>query len=92
MEVQLCTSCIRSSAEVESSEEVQKFIQDVHNELRTRRPEVPWSILQTGCQRFCPPQRITLVVAARLMMSREASVLGVVEQILRIHAKSFHHV
>lgn len=87
MEVQLCTSCIRSSAEVESSEEVQKFIEDVIKALHERRPEVPWRILPTGCQRFCPPQRITLVVSAQLMMAREASVNGVVEQILRIQAK-----
>lgn len=88
MEVQLCTSCIRSSTDIESPAEVQKFIEDVQQVLLSRHPEVPWLLTSTGCQRFCPPQRITLVFASRLMMSRDSSVLSVAEQILRIHAKS----
>ncbi|NUN05307.1 MAG: hypothetical protein HUU57_06060 [Bdellovibrio sp.] len=88
MEVHLCTSCIRSSADVQSQIEVQKFIEDVQKVLSERCPEVPWCLLATGCQRFCPADRITLVIASRLLMSREASVAGVAEQILRIHARS----
>ena len=88
MEVQLCTSCLRSSAEVESPDEVQKFIEAVQKELIVRHPEVPWRILPTGCQRFCPEQKITMVVAAQMMMSPDVSLVGVVKYIERIYAKS----
>ncbi len=58
------------------------FISEVKAKLADSRPDITWNIKTQSCFRFCPEDRITVSVARKTTMTREASVESVVQEIL----------
>nr|WP_295905782.1 hypothetical protein [uncultured Bdellovibrio sp.] len=80
--IEICASCAKGST-TDPGFSLKDFVEAVQRELSERKPEVQWQVQTTSCQRFCPPQKITLIVSNKLTMSRDATVESVVEEILR---------
>ncbi|WP_347357715.1 hypothetical protein [Bdellovibrio sp.] len=82
--VEICSGCIvRSSGEEGSSVIVKReFLEKLQNRLQELRPDIEWSVSTTSCMRFCPPQRMSMVVANRMEMSRSNTVESVADDIV----------
>ena len=58
------------------------FVSEVRAKLEVARPDITWKLKTQSCFRFCPENKITVSVARKTTMSREASVESVVQEIL----------
>lgn len=89
MEVEICSSCIARSCEVGESSKVDlnEFLEAVRKELSQAKPDEKWSVVRMSCQRFCPPQRLTMAIANQMAMSSDTSVAGVVKTVLSYSCK-----
>lgn len=76
MKLALCSGCL-GRATVSHEVHVQQFILEVEHELHLLRPNIPWKVSATQCQRFCPPQRITWVLQNKMGMSASLSAYEV---------------
>nr|BFD65913.1 hypothetical protein HAGR004_09350 [Bdellovibrio sp. HAGR004] len=82
--VEICSGCIvRSSGEEGSSVVIKKeFLEKLQIRLQELRPDIAWSVSTTSCLRLCPPQRMSMVVANRMEMSRSNTVESVADDII----------
>lgn len=83
--MEICSGCIGRSVESPQGTLAmarKDFLEAVLAELRLRRPDIDWSLTTTSCMRVCPPQRLSLVVAGRMGMSRQTSAVEVARDIL----------
>lgn len=58
------------------------FVTEVRAKLEAARPDIVWKVKTESCFRFCPENKITLSVARKTTMTREASVESAVQEIL----------
>lgn len=82
IEIGICSSCMAKWANTNTPPEFDKFVADVKTELEARRPDRVWNISTQSCFRLCPEQRITISVAHKLTMTRNATVDSVALEIL----------
>lgn len=82
IKIEICTGCMAKHADVHTPADFDKFISAVQTELEIKRPDRIWSISTQSCFRLCPDNRITVTVAQKMTMTREATVASVVEEIL----------
>lgn len=83
--VEICSGCIARSSEGTRdnlSLSKKEFLEKVLSQLQEKRPDIEWNLSTTSCLRICPPQRLSIVVANRMGMTRGNTVEGVVEDIL----------
>lgn len=73
MKIQICSGCLISGEEPHQLY-VENFIAELHRILREANPTKDWELSATTCQRFCPRNRITLIVQGRLCMSPGTTV------------------
>lgn len=82
IKVEICTGCMAKHAEMHTPADFDKFIAEVQTELETQRPDRLWSISTQSCFRLCPDNKITISVAQKMTMTRDATVASVVQEIL----------
>jgi len=87
VEIAICSSCMLKhvaslSAEPPGPDRFNNFIAEVRTALEAKRPDLTWQISSQSCFRFCPDHKITVSVARKITMSREATVDSVVDEIL----------
>ncbi|MNJ94868.1 hypothetical protein D3C87_125710 [compost metagenome] len=92
-EVKVCSGCVREwcSGETPETTYMNDFLKEVEKELQSLDPLLPKVMIATmSCQRFCPPDRVTLVFVhperfpeGRLTMSKEATAKSVAEEMLK---------
>ncbi|UXR65980.1 hypothetical protein EZJ49_06930 [Bdellovibrio bacteriovorus] len=59
-----------------------EFLEKLRCRLQELRPDTEWMVVTTSCMRFCPPQRMSMVVANRMEMSRSNTVESVADDII----------
>lgn len=90
MSVSVCSGCVRRASEKEPLPHyMDDFMKELDQLLQERLPDVEISLNSVGCQRFCPPNRLSLVVyhpqktpAGRLTMTREATAEAAAQEIM----------
>lgn len=82
IEIGICSSCMAKWADTKTPPEFDKFVAKVRAELQAKRPDRAWNIKMQSCFRLCPEERITISVAQKMTMTRNATVDSVVQEIL----------
>lgn len=80
--IEICSNCLIKNADEVYAFQKEQFLNEVELGLQQKAPQTKWKMSFTGCQRFCPPAKVTLVINQKLSMSREATVASVVQQCL----------
>lgn len=82
IKVEICTGCMAKHAEMHAPADFDRFIAEAQTELKTKRPDRLWRLSTQSCFRLCPEKKITITVAQKMTMTREATVASVVQEIL----------
>lgn len=82
IKIEICTGCMAKHADMQRPADFDRFIAAVQTELETQRPDRLWNIATQSCFRLCPEKKITITVAQKMTMTREATVASVVQEIL----------
>lgn len=82
IEVEICSGCMAKWANMNTPAAFDKFVADVKAELESQRPDRLWNLSTQSCFRLCPEKKITITVAEKMTMTREATVASVVQEIL----------
>ncbi len=83
VEIVVCAGCVGKHYGNES-QSLEGLLAEIEASLKMAAPDVLWSIKTYSCFRFCPDEKITLTVAGQLGMSRQATVEGVVREVLSL--------
>ncbi|MES2801332.1 MAG: hypothetical protein V4654_02470 [Bdellovibrionota bacterium] len=89
VEVAICSSCMAKhvasvSTGTPGPARFDSFVAEVKTQLEEKRPDLVFKIKTQSCFRFCPDDKITVSVARKITMSREATVDSVVQEILSL--------
>ncbi|MFV3408657.1 hypothetical protein ACNH6C_08630 [Bdellovibrio bacteriovorus] len=83
--IEICSGCIARSTEARAESPVESrklFLTEVQAALTARRPDVEWNLSTVSCMRFCPENKLSIVVLNRMGMTRGSAVDTIVEDIL----------
>ena len=80
IEVVICSGCLGKNYNQEF--ELEDILVQVETRLQQMRPDREWNLNSQTCFRFCPKDRITISVADRIAMTKEATVDSIVNEIL----------
>jgi hypothetical protein len=84
-EIIICSGCIGKNYEQEY--DLEDILVQVESALAEARPDKEWNLNSQTCFRFCPKGRITLSVAEKMTMTREATIESMVNEILSFYKK-----
>lgn len=76
--VELCSGCLTRAGSTPSG-----FVESLSRELQERRPDLEWKVTLVSCRRFCPPERLALVVDGQLGMSADQTLDKLVEDLIK---------
>lgn len=66
--VEVCSACWKAGAEISNEE----FLEEL-KQLQDEVAEHGVSVERMGCQRFCPPNKVTVAIENRMTMALQAN-------------------
>ncbi len=84
MLVEVCKSCLRQNLELVDRNDQLIFVKSVERLIRLENKNLDMQISLTSCQRFCPKNRITLIVKNQLNMSTSVEAAHIAQNIIHL--------
>lgn len=79
MKVEVCSACWKAGAEISN----EAFLAELEK-LQQEMLPLGVSVERMGCQRFCPPDKVTISIDNRMTMAKEPSREAIAE-LIRSH-------
>lgn len=84
MLVEICRSCLRQNLELVDRNDQLRFSKNVEQLIGEANKELDVQISLTSCQRFCPKDRVTLIVKNQLNMSTSIEAFQIAQNIIHL--------